>query len=506
MPGWRYLVDDEVQLMPPGTVVTVFGPPFGPESQGQYEEQRDFADWAGSIYYNKNPWKPFLFGVGSDRLYESGYRHRANFEVKRDGAGVVITKDNPIAIGDILLPTAATGDYSGTMVEFPELVACKETSGTASNRVLRRVPRNVEIDNPLIERYAEFDCIIVELYVSDTGYIDPNHPIQPPADLYPLDEAEFYGETIQPSGGNNAGSQGYSLVSQGPSSQNVFKNPSFNDLEAQKGDNKLRKRDMGTPNSRSSSFTGSTYASDNSFDLDSDVVDVDDPRWRALSGTSGGGDIVDASDPRWQDLLDESDSGDVVDENDPRWQDLIGGVAGYSDSPGDVVDENDPRWKELSQNFVAGDVVSTDDARWRDLVRGLDLDTNPTASSPSDTTLDDELNWLEIQETLGLNGKQADTDVVSSYDFLGDEDTADTGYGPTDANGGDWQAAGLSDDISDSDFDDYIAQYLQSDEAADFDQNALQQVAAGYGGSTQAADELARLEQEAANYQAQYAY
>ncbi|KAF3212526.1 hypothetical protein TWF679_005717 [Orbilia oligospora] len=157
MPGWRARELDGSDYQPPRTVLDLFGPPFGPVTEGTYEEPRPWASWAGSLFYNKDPWKPVMF--------RSSYNPEEGYEWRLPPFG----------------------------------------------RVLRRSPSfnrpnaRVILDYEAIKRYGEADCRAVQFIISDTGYIDSSYPVLPPQDPYPLDLIPITEESSS-TGGSTAGS------------------------------------------------------------------------------------------------------------------------------------------------------------------------------------------------------------------------------------------------------------------------------------------------------------
>ncbi|KAK6509621.1 hypothetical protein TWF481_004354 [Arthrobotrys musiformis] len=253
MPGWR-LREDQSDYTPPRTVVDLFGPPFGPVTQGTYEEPRPWASWAGSLFYNQDPWKPAMFRSSYDP--EQGYEWRLSFETQRNGEPFVVTPSNPLQVGDTLEPVDNPEDTSMTLLEYPSLVSC----ATPYGRVLRR-GRNFDKPNARVVlnyesiiRYGNEDCRTVKFFIADLGYTDPQYPIQPPADPYPLDLIPITEESSV--GGSTVGSLGALDESWASSA-------------------------YATSSDGSVSSSG-TISESSSEEFDDNDISVDDPEWQAL--------------------------------------------------------------------------------------------------------------------------------------------------------------------------------------------------------------------------------
>ncbi|KAK6356929.1 hypothetical protein TWF718_001267 [Orbilia javanica] len=249
MPGWR-VREDSSDYAPPRTVVDLFGPPFGPVTQNTYEEPRPWASWAGSLFYNRDPWKPMMFRSSYDP--QEGYEWRLSFEVQRNGEPFVVTPENPLSVGDTLEPIDNPEDTSMTMLEYPSLISCNSPAG----RILRRAPSfnrpgaRVVLDYEGVKRYGEADCRTVQFVIADLGYIDPSYPVQPPADPYPLDLIPITEESSV-DGGSTAGS----LVSLDES----WASSAF-----------------------ATSSDGSDVSEASSEEFDDGEISEDDPEWQAL--------------------------------------------------------------------------------------------------------------------------------------------------------------------------------------------------------------------------------
>ncbi|KAJ6258385.1 hypothetical protein Dda_6425 [Drechslerella dactyloides] len=182
MPGWRPRVYDLDEVSSPVSVLQLFGPPFGPVTNNAYEEPRTFAAWGGSLMYNDDPWKPVMFRTGADS--DLGYNWRLPFEVERDGR-TIITTETDLTVGDILDPIKAEDDTNLSMLNFSKLVSCDTPSG----RVLRRdVPDRRILPAAQSKRYSDANCLAVDLYIADLGYVDTEDPTNVPPPVQPLDE------------------------------------------------------------------------------------------------------------------------------------------------------------------------------------------------------------------------------------------------------------------------------------------------------------------------------
>ncbi|KAK6523234.1 hypothetical protein TWF694_006124 [Orbilia ellipsospora] len=182
MPGWRARFDDSY-YSPRRSVVDLFGPPFSQGVTRAYEENRNFATWGGALYYNLNPWKPLMFRTGLSQ--EEGYVWRMPFEIYRQGRPVVISDNNPLAVGDVLEPTDVPDDTTMTLMEYPRLVSCETPSG----RVLRRSQLlGVMNGQPIVRKYHDADCLDVKLWIYDLGFTDPQAPVEAPFPLGTIPE------------------------------------------------------------------------------------------------------------------------------------------------------------------------------------------------------------------------------------------------------------------------------------------------------------------------------
>ncbi|KAK6516902.1 hypothetical protein TWF506_006786 [Arthrobotrys conoides] len=201
MPGWRAR-EGSSDYEPPRTVVDLFGPPFGPVTRGTYEEPRPWASWSGSLFYNKDPWRPIMFRSSYDP--EEGYEWRLPFESQRNGEPIATTPTKPLQVGDTLEPTNNVDDPSGTMLQYSSVVSCDSPSGRVLRRAPSFTPANLGagpvINYNSIRRYGDADCRTVKFIVSDLGYIDPANPVLPPADPYPLDLMPITEESFAASG------------------------------------------------------------------------------------------------------------------------------------------------------------------------------------------------------------------------------------------------------------------------------------------------------------------
>ncbi|KAF3139571.1 hypothetical protein TWF703_003760 [Orbilia oligospora] len=253
MPGWRARELDGSAYQPPRTLLDLFGPPFGPVTEGTYEEPRPWASWMGSLFYNKDPWKPIMFR--SSYNPEEGYEWRLPFETQRNGQPFVVTPAGPLRAGDTLDTANNVDDTSMTLLYYPSLVSCNSPSG----RVLRRAPSfnrpnaRVILDYEAIKRYGDADCRAVQFIISDVGYIDSSYPILPPEDPYPLDLIPITEESSS-TGGSTAGS--------------------LAELNDQSW----------TSSAYATSSDGSDTISETSSDeFDDDLMSEDDPEWDALT-------------------------------------------------------------------------------------------------------------------------------------------------------------------------------------------------------------------------------
>ncbi|KAK6333624.1 hypothetical protein TWF730_003810 [Orbilia blumenaviensis] len=254
MPGWRLRYDDSEDA-PTHTVGNLFGPPFGPVTQGTYEEPRPWASWMGSLFYNRDPWKPMMFRTSYDP--EAGYEWRLPLEIQRNGEPFVVTPTTPLAVNDTLDVTNNPEDTSSTLSEYQGVVSCKNPSGTG--RILRRAPNfskpgaRIALDYESTKRFGEADCRTVKLIISDLEYTDPKNPVQPPADPYPLDLMPITEESSSASG-STAGSIGALDESWGSSA-------------------------YGTSSDGSAAESISEGSSE---EFDSSEISEDDPEWQAL--------------------------------------------------------------------------------------------------------------------------------------------------------------------------------------------------------------------------------
>ncbi|RVD80574.1 uncharacterized protein DFL_008469 [Arthrobotrys flagrans] len=128
--------------------------------------------------------------------------------VIRNGEPFVVTPENPLQVGDTIEPIDNPDDISMTMLEHPIRVSCNSQYG---GRVLRHAPSfnvRVRLDyEAILKIYGDADCRTVQFIISDLGYIDPWHPIQPLADPHPLDLVPITKESSA-AGGSTTGSLG----------------------------------------------------------------------------------------------------------------------------------------------------------------------------------------------------------------------------------------------------------------------------------------------------------
>ncbi|KAF3930991.1 hypothetical protein ABW20_dc0100507 [Dactylellina cionopaga] len=179
MPGWRARFEDSGQWNPPHSVFELFGPPFAQgDTNGAYEEPRSFAVQGGSLFYNSESFKPLTFRTSWSQA--TGDIWRLPFEIRRNiyGQPRTINANNPPAVGDILDTFNNIQDHRSTLLEYPRLLSCVTTVG----RIIRRASIiGRDASGSLVTRkYHDADCVDIDVFISDIGYVDPQNPVQPP--------------------------------------------------------------------------------------------------------------------------------------------------------------------------------------------------------------------------------------------------------------------------------------------------------------------------------------